>query len=77
MNHAREPYENLANAIVKQAVDDWRTAVHIIAIRHGDVTASYKKREIEEFFHSKWFILLTSVDGEYVLDKLKKEAGIR
>ena len=30
-------------------------------------------REIEKFFLSKWYTVLTDVDGEYLLNKLKEE----
>lgn len=29
--------------------------------------------ETERFFHSKWFAQLTEVDGQWLLEKLKKE----
>lgn len=56
------PYENLANAIVLQAVKDYRLT---------DDEAELA--EIESFFRSDWFGVLTDVDPEYLIRKLRKE----
>ena len=59
-------YENLANAIVEQAVKDYRAAK-----RTGN---SGRIASIRRFFRSDWFRTLTDVDGEYLIRKLDKEA---
>lgn len=56
------PYENLANAIVLQAVKDYRLT---------DDEAELA--EIECFFRSDWFGVLTDVDPEYLIRRLRKE----
>ena len=56
------PYENLANAIVLQAVKDYRLT---------DDEAELA--EIERFFRSGWFGVLTDVDPEYLIRRLRKE----
>ncbi|MBO6270118.1 MAG: hypothetical protein II008_19500 [Oscillospiraceae bacterium] len=56
------PYENLANAIVLQAVKDYRLT---------DDEAELA--EIERFFRSDWFGVLTDVDPEYLIRRLRKE----
>ncbi len=57
-----KPYENLANAIVLQAVNDYRN------------TNSLEERAyIERFFRSKWFSILTSLDPEVLISKLIQE----
>ena len=57
-----EPYENLANAIVLQAVKDYRL--------HDD---EQELTRIERFFRSDWFSVLTNVDPEILITKLRKE----
>jgi hypothetical protein len=59
-------YENLANAIVLQAVKDYRAAK-----RTGN---SGRIASIRRFFRSDWFGTLTDIDGEYLIRKLDKEA---
>ena len=56
------PYENLANAIVLQAVKDYRLT---------DDEAELA--EIERFFRSDWFGVLADVDPEYLIRRLRKE----
>ena len=54
-------YEELANAIVLQAVKDWRS---------GD---EQDKAEVERFFRSAWFGSLTKLDPEVLVINLRKE----
>ena len=54
-------YEELANAIVLQAVKDWRS---------GD---ERDKAEVERFFRSAWFGSLTKLDPEVLIINLRKE----
>ncbi len=67
-----DPYEDLANAIIVQAVSDYRTALKAIK---KDRRAPGRKtvRECENFFRSKWFGVLTSVDPEYLMRKIREE----
>ena len=67
-----DPYEELANAIIIQAVSDYRAALKAIKKDRG---ASGRKaiRECENFFRSKWFGVLTSVDPEYLMRKIREE----
>ena len=66
-------WENLANAIILKAVEDYRIARR--RFRHfPDQKASQAMiREVERFFLSRWFAQLTDVDGEYLLRRLKEE----
>lgn len=57
--------ETLANGIIVQACKDYRTALKL------DDKQSIA--EIERFFRSEWYKMLTSIDGEYLIAKLRKE----
>lgn len=57
-----DPYERLANAIILQAVKDYRLC-----------SRSDPAGEIERFFLSDWFEVLTRLDGQVLLSKLRKE----
>ena len=59
-------YENLANAIVLQAVKDYRNAK---MCGNGSLIGSLRK-----FFRSDWFKALTDIDGEWLIRQLDKEA---
>jgi len=71
-----DPYDSLANAIILQAVKDWRDSVKKLKKRPRFQPAMDMKEECEEFFLSDYYKILSSVDGEWLLNKLKKEAGI-
>lgn len=57
-------YEALANAIVLQAVKDYRKA-----IRHFDL---FTMGQIRYFFHSQWFQMLTSIDGDRLIKDIER-----
>lgn len=67
-----EAYENLANAIIESAVNDYRKALkgHSYDRRK---TPDFIVRELEKFFRSAYFEILTRVDGEYLIQRLQSE----
>ena len=69
-----DPYENLANAIVLQAVKDYRDALKRLKKKPGNQAAMSDAMVCERFFRSGWYKALTSVDGEYLIQKLREEA---
>lgn len=68
-------FEDLANAIIVQAADDYRAACKRLKDHPGDRAADAMKTECEQFFRSEWYEFLTDVDGEYLLDRLRRETG--
>ena len=66
-------YENLANAIILQAVKDYRMALRSLKANPRNRTAQADKAEIERFFRSQWYSALTSVDGEMLIRSLQME----
>lgn len=69
------PYEELANAIVLQAVKDYREALGILRFSPKDKDAGISKNEIERFFRSGWFGLLTNINPEMLISRLRKEVA--
>ena len=68
-----DPYEELANAIILQAVSDYRKALRQLK-RNPDYTkAVLTKYDCERFFRSEWFQALTQVDGPWLMRKLQEE----
>ncbi len=72
-NLAEDPYERLANAIILQAVTDYKTALKKIRKNPGNRDAIDEALRIERFFRSGWYSQLTSVDGEYLIRRLREE----
>ena len=68
-----DPYENLANAIILQAVKDYRAARKKLKYHPKNKEAKLMVEDCERFFRSDWFTVLTSIDGAVLLKKLKEE----
>ena len=66
-------WEDLANAIILQAVEDYRKARKKVRARPDQKLAQATIREVERFFKSWWFAQLNDVDEEMLLEKLRKE----
>ena len=67
-------YQALANGIIEQAVKDYRAALKTLR-RHPDSKAAMATAmEVERFFHSSWFAVLTDIDPDYLIERLRKEA---
>lgn len=69
-----EIYENLANAIILQAIMDYR----IIKRKRTkntlfDFNNKKEKEEIKQFFRSDWFTALTEIDPERLINRLDNE----
>lgn len=57
-----DPYQELANAIILQAVHEYR-----------DTMNEKDLAELAEFFLSDWFAVLTNIDGGDLLTMLRRE----
>ena len=60
-----DPYQNLANAIVAVAVDDYRFALR--------EERAELKALLEEFFFSDWYKTLTNIDPNQIIDMVSEE----
>lgn len=63
--------EDLSNAIILQAVKDYRRA-----LAGGSANGRDSKSVIEEcerFFQSEWFNSLTKIDSNYLVKNIRKE----
>ena len=72
---SENPYEALANAIVLQAVNDYRAALKKVKKNPNNRIALDEALQIERFFRSHWYQVLTSIDGEYLINRLRREAS--
>ena len=70
-----ELWEDFMNAIILQAVKDYRTALWTLKRKPGNENARLMVQECEEFFRSGWYELLTDVDGEMLLGRLREESA--
>ena len=58
-----ECYENLANAIILQAVKDYKTVLFRLEDHPNNRDAQFEKKRLEGFFHSNWYNTLTDLDA--------------
>ena len=68
-----ECVESLANAIVMQAVKDYREVLQVLKRYPRYEKAIKAREEIEQFFKSDWFQTLSGLDGIPIMERLQKE----
>ena len=66
-------WEDLAQAVILQAVEDYRRARGRVRRFPDQKGAQATIRDAERFFRSRWFAQLTDVDGEAILKRLRRE----
>lgn len=75
MTHS-DPYENIANAVVIQACKDyWKAYKRYLRRYRSTAKPDEELTELESFFRSAWYKTLTTIDGEYLMDRIKKEVS--
>ena len=70
---AEDPYVRLSNAIILQAASDYRRNLKKLKKNPQNRDVMNEVLQIEKFFHSPWYQVLTTVDGEFLIQKLRKE----
>ena len=68
-------YEELANAIIVQAVVDYRIAAKRLEKHPQDKMQKHKQQEVLRFLRSDWFGILTTLDPKFIIEKLAKEVA--
>ena len=68
-----ENYKNLANAIILQAVKDFKPAYRRLKKYPNDRLAQDTVREITKFFCSQYFEALSELDGPALLNRIMRE----
>ena len=68
-----DPYRQLANAIVLQAVEDYRRAKKKLKKHPTNKEAKLMIEDCEAFFRSDKFTILSDLDGEDILRRLSEE----
>lgn len=68
-------YETLGNAIILQAVKDYRQALKRVRKNSRNQESVRVKDEVERFFRSGWFGQLTGIDCEMLIRKLNTEVA--
>ena len=69
----RFAWEEMANAIIIQAAEDWREAKRILRTCPDNAEAISTVKETEAFFLSEFYTTLTTYNGKTLLKRLKEE----
>ena len=69
----RDGWGDFAEAIVLRAVEDYRHVNNRLRENPDDLRLQEQKAEIEEFFRSSWFRVLTDLNGKRLLHRLQVE----
>lgn len=77
-----DPYKTLAYAVIKKALDDYREALSYAQhqLTHGytlHVQTFWRIKECEDFFKSEYFMLLSPVPGDLLIDTVTNERDYR
>ena len=73
-----DPYQRLANAIVLQAVEDYKAALHWLK-RHPTNSGTRwidnvnMACECEQFFCGQWIEMLTNLDGREIMRQIRED----
>ena len=69
-------YENLANAIILQAVEDYEKAIACLCTRYMPEEYIYDAKKLkgscDVFFRSKWYRTLTPIESRVITDRTKR-----
>ena len=71
----KQNWQALSQAIILQAVEDYRKCRRLVRRMPNQVEAQKMIREVEAFFRSRWFMQLSDADGTMILEQLKKEVA--
>ena len=69
-------WQALANAIVEQAAKDYVKVLKRLVLAPKNDSLFREKKELECFFHSSWYEVLTDVDPDYLLDRLRRKVAV-
>ena len=67
----RNGWDDLAEAIILRAVEDYRHTNSRLRAKPEDDRLQKRKEEIEEFFRSSWFQVLTDLNGRQLLHQIQ------
>ena len=69
-------WEDLANAVIVQAVEDYLAAHRTLQKFPGNYTALLAQKEVLEFLKSGWYRNLTSIDSSIIIRHLENQTGL-
>lgn len=71
-----ECYENLVNAIILQAVKDYKAVLFRLEDHPNNRDAQFEKKRLEGFFHSNWYNTLTDLDAGTLISGVQERVKV-
>ena len=68
-----DPYQILATAIVALAAKDYMKTLRWLKRNPRSCSAQTQLSTLEQFFRSEWYEVLSDVDGEWLINRMKEE----
>jgi len=68
-----DPWQSLANAIIVQACEDYRTVCEMVKLKPRSKQWREERRKLLEFFKSEYCSLLSKVDVDMLIEKINKD----
>jgi hypothetical protein len=68
-----DPWQSLANAIMVQACEDYRTVCEMVKLKPRSKRWREERRKLLEFFKSEYCSLLSKVDVDVLIEKINKD----
>ena len=68
-----DPWQSLANAIIVQACEDYRTVCEMVKLKPRSKRWRKERRKLLEFFKSEYCSLLSKVDVDVLIEKINKD----
>lgn len=69
-------YQELASAIVLQAVKDYKSALFLLEDKPKDRAALHDKKSLERFFQAKWYATLTEIDPNRLMSEVQRQVKV-
>ena len=66
------PYDRIAERVVVQAVLDYRDTLQNLKRNSKNRACLEDKKELEEFFQSDWFCVLSDLNGKRLMKKIQE-----
>lgn len=68
-----ENFVDLANAIIAAAATDYCVAYQTLSKNPNNRDAKWKLAEVKGFFRSRWYGVLTTLDGNALMEQLEDQ----
>ena len=72
MSASRDGYIQLAHAIVAVAAESYKYTLLAVRSHTRSDSVYRRKEELESFFLSEWFGLLSGLDGRYFIKRMQE-----